>query len=558
MFFFFEKRLLILIFYYATTQATLSFTVKARKSQGQPFRRRVPLPRNPLFAPRSSFDDDDRLQRKKNRIMNAKNHHHLLASRQNLEDDDNRNPSRYTNLDDDDDDDGDDEQCEVIDDMGCIAIEDRIKNDEEDDTRWIRVEKGPDQEIQRFITRQDVVREIERVRQVQAKAGGRSDLYSRTWQDTGFKRPSRPVINGEGKKTSISVMQFNTLAEGLSSGCVPTPFPKVESTSTTEPSSSNNNTTTKKNGGNDSNDHEFGGFTKIKSPEVCLDFSLRRWRLVEVMLQQYISRPNGDESSLMDIIGLQEVDRFHGFFAPILKLFGYEALFAPKPLAPGVRFGWYSDGCALFWKTSTFELVSERRYEYVVGNQVMLLATLRHRTTKKLLVVAVTHLKAQMNPTNELIRCAQVEELLQCVTEAVQQAAQLQQQQQKYKSGATSCENIPILILGDFNADPPGLIPGLESSVRKMLQHRIKEGAKTPVQSAYPVDPPKPAFYTTWKTRGSGDTVMRIIDYIFYGGGSLTCTSLLQVPDGDELEEGRLPGLRYPSDHMMIAAKFDF
>eukprot|EP00797_Seminavis_robusta_P003375 Sro120_g058540.1 repressible alcohol dehydrogenase transcriptional effector (239) ;mRNA; r:68694-69410 len=233
----------------------------------------------------------------------------------------------------------------------------------------------------------------------------------------------------------------------------------------------------------------------------------------------------------------------------------------PKAKAPGVRLGYYSDGCALFWKTNVFKLVSEERRNFRVGNQVIILATLQHIDTGIALVVAVSHLKAQKSETNEKIRCRQVEELLEVAqTTAARQAETMGLE-----------EDIPILIMGDFNADPPAQLSFPDSSVRRALSNHL-EGAnkngndttsKTPhrkFQSAYPIDPPKDSFFTTWKTRGT-QTVKRIIDYIFYSSGGqkgerLQCTENLSVPKFEELEESKLPGLRYPSDHLMIGAKF--
>jgi mRNA deadenylase 3'-5' endonuclease subunit Ccr4 len=70
-------------------------------------------------------------------------------------------------------------------------------------------------------------------------------------------------------------------------------------------------------------------------------------------------------------------------------------------------------------------------------------------------------------------------------------------------------------------------------------------------QSAYDLSSP---IFTTYKTRGT-NTVQRIIDYILYQG-QLQCTHRLSIPKEREMEAHKLPGLRYPSDHVMIAAKF--
>jgi endonuclease/exonuclease/phosphatase family metal-dependent hydrolase len=151
----------------------------------------------------------------------------------------------------------------------------------------------------------------------------------------------------------------------------------------------------------------------------------------------------------------------------------------------------------------------------------------------------VTHLKAQQNEANELIRCKQVDELLESISLSV---ARLEHHGDK---------DVPVIVMGDFNADPP--CETGESSIRKVLLHSFG-GDRGRIRSAYAVDPPSDTFYTTWKTRGS-KTTRRIIDYIFYSG-ALERQVSLQVPSETELEETKLPGLRHPSDHMLIAAKF--
>jgi mRNA deadenylase 3'-5' endonuclease subunit Ccr4 len=345
-------------------------------------------------------------------------------------------------------------------------------------------------------------------------------------------------------------MQFNTLAEGLSSGpTVKTPFPC---------SSALDKNSTK---------NCYGGFTAVKHPEVVLDFDRRRWRLLEVIL----GSPSELSTPPFDIIAMEEVDRFGGFFSPVLKLFGYQGIFVPKIRAPGVHLGFYSDGCALFWKENVFEIVTERRLSYRGGNQVFILATLLHKQSDRHLVVVVTHLKAQKGENNEKARCAQITELLD----------KIEEERRRFQTGLM---DVPVLILGDFNAEPPSA--NLEDSCVNLVLDRHRLSGCSEFRSAYPIDPsqpgyftkwPKrgvntvkrmirylfrspidplqPGYFTTWKTRGP-ETVKRVIDYIFYS--SMNCTYTLDIPDESEIEADQLPGLRYPSDHLMIAAKFEF
>jgi endonuclease/exonuclease/phosphatase family metal-dependent hydrolase len=410
--------------------------------------------------------------------------------------------------------------CEVVDEFGLTAFENFCGGDGEDDSKWIRVEKQPDECLKNIVTQDDVLRKIAEVRQEQARYG-LSDLYEREWESA----------NDQGTidaKSVISVMQFNALAEGLSSG--PTakkPF-QVNSSD-----------------GHGQNEKQvYGGFSEIPFPSVSLDFGLRRWRLLEVILG---TRVSANSAPLFDLIALQEIDRYRGFFAPIMRLFGYEGIFKPKPRSPGVRLGWYSDGCCLFWKRETFELISERRLDYKVGSQVMMVALLRHKPTGKKISVAVTHLKAQNSESNEVIRCRQVDELLEQIDDAVVAAKE-------------SDDIKDFLVLGDFNADPPCKISSeTSSSVGRILAHQLPSisSSTEPVhlRSSYKIDPPADSFFTTWKMRGP-TTSRRVIDYIFYAG-TLRCTATLNVPREEELEEKKLPGLQYPSDHMMIAAKFE-
>jgi mRNA deadenylase 3'-5' endonuclease subunit Ccr4 len=423
--------------------------------------------------------------------------------------------------------DTDEDYCEVVDEFGSSAFEKYCKGESEDCLRWLRVEKDPDDCFKNVTTREGVFQKIAAVREMQGRYG-QSDLLLRQWEGADAEQDSIVTgqsINGAGKPM-ISVMQFNSLAEGLSSG--PTakrPF-RVH--------------------GNGQNEKfEFGGFSAIRFPSISLDFELRRWRLLEVILGTKVLN---EETESFDLIALEEIDRYHGFFAPVLRMFGYEGLFQPKPRSPGVRMGWYSDGCCLFWKKDVFELVSERRLEYQTGSQIMIVAVLLHKSSKKPIVVAATHLKADKSEANEMIRCRQVQELMEEVDAVVLAAT---------KDG--SDDTIPVLILGDFNADPPSCIVSGTSSIGQLLAHnRVAASSDTKskhFQSAYEIDPPPDSLYTTWKIRGA-NTSKRVIDYIFFAG-ALACKAVLRIPGEAELEETKLPGLAHPSDHMMIGAKFE-
>ena len=428
---------------------------------------------------------------------------------------------------DNDSSDGDENRCEyheLVDRFGALAAETVCEaNDGKGDrVRWIRLEKQLDKSIESVKAKADVLQQMHKVAQEQSKYGNAS-LLPRRWKNLETNTLNGYAL-GERDDACFTVCQFNMLAEGLSAG------PDAIRPFDVPQSSASRGQTEKM---------TYGGFTNVAFPEIALDFSLRRWRLLEVLL-------GNDGSAPFDVIALEEVDRFHGFFSPILRLFGYQGIFLPKTQSPSVRMGWYSDGCALFWKSAMFELVRKRRIEYKVGSQVLLLTILKHRTTGQMILFAVTHLKAQRSEANEMIRCAQVGELESQIRQEIATIVET------YK-----IPTVPVLILGDFNADAPSQIEGSSSAIRNLLNSNISpsENIPCPLSSAYDVERADESFYTSWKIRGS-TTTKRIIDYIFYGG-NLSCQGHLAVPDPDDLGEAKLQSLRYPSDHMLIAAEFE-
>ena len=102
--------------------------------------------------------------------------------------------------------------------------------------------------------------------------------------------------------------------------------------------------------------------------------------------------------------------------------------------------------------------------------------------------------------------------------------------------------------MGDFNTDP--------FDTKKIKATCIPLVLSSNLKSAYPLQNPLDGTqdYTTWKIRGPKES-KHVIDYIFYDG--LTCTKTLSIPKDSEVETTRLPGFKYPSDHIAIAAQFN-
>eukprot|EP00984_Skeletonema_dohrnii_P011329 scaffold4513_cov113-Skeletonema_dohrnii-CCMP3373.AAC.3 len=365
--------------------------------------------------------------------------------------------------------------------------------------------------------------------------GNNVDLYPRSWTPSSSPHNVEDSDDEGDSASYFTVAQFNTLAKGLSTGpnnLFPTPFLDT-----------------------DSGFHygNYGGFTELTKPEVILDFDrLRKWRLLEVMLGGDDACMTGDDRlkspALFDILALEEVDEYHSFFEPILVKDGcYSGIYQPKPYSPCVRFGWYSDGVALLWKTEKFKVIddcidADGSGKFVVKgsfeggaayrNQVYIIVPLQIIGTDKCIVVAATHLKAKGGATNEQIRQSQASELRRRSEQMADVLKEL---------GWTE---VNILILGDFNSEPDS------ESVRSILC----EKGDWKFRSAAAND--NDDSYTTWKTRKSG-TTRRVIDYIFHTGeDGLQCKEVLSIPSDEMLERTYLPGFHYPSDHLLVAAKF--
>lgn len=405
--------------------------------------------------------------------------------------------------------------------------------------KTIRIQTGPDLCLRGITSIRDIQDKVQQIQALQSTYGD-AKLYNRQWrpltQTISNHDDNYDTTNGilddcnPGNAWNFSVLQLNTLAQGLSSSDkVATPFAKSVKECDDEGSSSS------------PNKFVFGGFTSVPHPEITLDFNLRKWRIIEVLLE-----------NLTDVIAMEEVDQFHGFFQPILDIVGYDGLFVPKPCSPCIPVGWYSDGCALFWKRGVLELVRQESGSYKHCNQVYKIATMKHFETGCIMVLAVTHLKSGKGIEIEKIRRAQVKELRSHIDRVASVASK--------ESGGVEMKNIPVVIMGDFNSDPTEDQSCIwEISSSSTPDKNVVDGSDehSCFASAYPINPEEMSYFTTWKIRGD-KTQKRVIDYIFYNNAEgIKCSQILSIPNQDEMEESRLPGLKYPSDHLAIGARFE-
>ena len=367
------------------------------------------------------------------------------------------------------------------------------------------------------ITTQEEV--YQKIKEVRAEFDEYTDDTSQYWRN----RQEYKEI--ENEDTCFSVLQFNILAEGLSSGPdVPTPFERTEKS-------------------------KYGGFTEVPNREICMNFDNRKWLIVEELLCHDA-----------DIITVQECDHWEDFFHPVMQIFGYTGCFKAKGDSPCLQFGFYSDGCAILYKKNVWKPISKEisgNYraeemilpflEYIpflhflpflhkIEGQVYLVQSFEHLFTGKKLTVGTTHLKAKCNVVNEGRRTHAIKQLLS-----------------KMKTETEAIGSVMVLS-ADLNADAYTVIEKDETVEPTCVQAIIDSEM---LVSAYQLPTNDGDLYTTWKKRGEKES-KHAIDYIWHSQSGLQTISFLDDVDDDEMDHSRLPGFRYPSDHVALHALLEF
>ena len=269
--------------------------------------------------------------------------------------------------------------------------------------------------------------------------------------------------------------------------------------------------------------------TFIKCPKAALEWKYRGLRIIEEIAR-----------SGADILCLEEVDHFKDFFEPQLAGRGFEGIFFPKVDSPCLFFPDNNgpDGCALFYRSEKFELREKKEVvlkdiEGGESHQVALVAKLVTKSAdgslpSRSVTVAMAHLKAKTEGRE--LRAAQGKHL-------IEEAATFSEPGQ------------PIVIAGDFNATPD----------EEVYQYFDSGDHGLELQSAYRcrhygnAEPP----LTSWKYRAKGEAKYTI-DYIWYTPAALHVKGVWGLPGEEEIGEGALPCMAYPSDHLALCTDFSF
>lgn len=162
---------------------------------------------------------------------------------------------------------------------------------------------------------------------------------------------------------------------------------------------------------------------------------------------------------------------------------------------------------------------------------------LRIKETGQEICVVTTHLKARNGALLSTLRNEQGKDLMQFVK--------------------SHSEDRPVIVCGDFNAEPTEPVYGSMTSDEELaLSSAYAECNQELAVGSEPNSVKKEPPYTTWKIRDEGE-VCHTIDYVFYSRNKLEVDSVLQFPTGEEIGEGKVPSLAYPSDHFSLVADFN-
>jgi mRNA deadenylase 3'-5' endonuclease subunit Ccr4 len=260
-------------------------------------------------------------------------------------------------------------------------------------------------------------------------------------------------------------------------------------------------------------------------------------------------------SELRHMLGLglvvcaEEMDHFQSFQHAVVDL--AEAVFIAKE---GRGRG---DGSAIFVPRHNLELLEHKGVNLVVdkgpsSSQVVMMCRVRARLNqndteknkkgKSTIVIASTHLKAKVG--FEVLRQEQTRALLQ----------HLEDFYATNPSGDGNGDDVATVIGGDFNDIPDSL------AAQAMREHGFRSAYESMNRQTY----------TTSKIREA--LVTRCIDYLWYKQHSasnknnndndndtseMDCIDCITIPPSESLGPTALPRHDYPSDHLMIAAKFE-
>lgn len=310
------------------------------------------------------------------------------------------------------------------------------------------------------------------------------------------------------------------------------------------------------------------------SPVPCLKWKARSQAILTVL-----------KSLGADFLCLQELDEYDSFYKRNIESVGYSSIYIK-------RSGQKRDGCGIFYKQDSAELVIEEKIEYndlVPSNQddtssedkeenlpsggnkksaskdadlknrranrgdlndpcvrfkrdcVGIMAAFRLKDPSHLIIVANTHI--YWDPELADVKLAQARYLLSRLA-----------QFKLLVSDKFDCSP-SVVVTGDFNSLPGSQVYQylMSGSSEAGTLPEISDDVPIPLCSAYASTRGEPHF--TNYTPGFTGT----LDYILFSpSGGIKPVSYLELPEPEALDvQGGLPNYYHPSDHLPIGAEFE-
>ncbi|KAK4049091.1 Glucose-repressible alcohol dehydrogenase transcriptional effector [Microbotryomycetes sp. JL221] len=289
-----------------------------------------------------------------------------------------------------------------------------------------------------------------------------------------------------------------------------------------------------------------------------------------------------------DIVCLQEVDieQYETFFLENLSRHEYDGVYYPKSRARTMsgEEKRHVDGCATFFKNTTFALVEQHVIEFnqiairrpdfkktedmfnrvMTKDNIAVIALLEHRKSGARLIVANAHI--HWDPEFRDVKLVQVAMLMDELQKIANDFAKLPSRLnlgEGYDKAPTysNGSKIPTIICGDFNSVPESGVYEFLSKGQVEKDHGdfmnhvygnyTSEGLKhrLTLKSAY--SHVGELEFTNFTPGFQG-----VIDYLFYSN-SLSVTGLLGPVDPDYLKTVvGFPNAHWPSDHISLLAEF--
>ncbi|KEI40235.1 uncharacterized protein L969DRAFT_47134 [Mixia osmundae IAM 14324] len=291
-----------------------------------------------------------------------------------------------------------------------------------------------------------------------------------------------------------------------------------------------------------------------------------------------------------EILCLQEVDQeqFEDFFLHHLSQQDYEGVFFPKSRARTMSSDEkrHVDGCATFYKSTTFSLVEQQLIEFnqiamrrpdfkktedmfnrvMTKDNIAVVTLLEHRQSGARLIVANAHI--YWDPEFKDVKLVQVAMLMEELEKIGQSFSKLPPKRDLGEGYTTAPSysdgtKIPTIVCGDFNSEPSS---GVYHFLANGAVGRDHPDFKSHIYGNYTSDGLAHRFNLR-SAYSHGDELLPftnytpgfkgVIDYIWYTASTLSVTGLLGPVDSKYLEKVvGFPSSAFASDHLSLLSEF--